>query len=91
MADRPQPSPRTFAVCVSSVPGPRDRLRVLGREVRSVHSLAEIGQRHALRVAVISAHGDLNFGLTADPAIVPDLDSMARGLEESASQLIAAG
>lgn len=90
LADRLQHSPRTFAVCVSNVPGPRDRLHVLGREVRSVHSLAEIGQRHGLRVAVISAHGNLNFGLTADPAIVPDLDSMARGIEEAAASLLRA-
>lgn len=88
LADRLQHSPRTFAVCVSNVPGPRDRLRVLGREVRSVHSLAEIGRRHALRVAVISAHGNLNVGLTADPAIVPDLGAMARGIEAEATELL---
>jgi hypothetical protein len=55
-----------------------------------MHSLAEIGRHHALRVAVVSAAGDLCFGFTADPAIVDDLGEMARGLEAEAEALIGA-
>ena len=55
-----------------------------------MHSLAEIGRHHALRVAVVSIGGDLCFGLTADPAIVDDLSAMARGIKMQAAELIAA-
>ena len=55
-----------------------------------MHSLAEIGRHHALRVAVVSIGGDLCFGLIADPAIVDDLSAMARGIEMQAAELIAA-
>ena len=74
-------SPRRFAVNVSNVPGPRSHVRVLGAPVERLHSIAEIGERHALRVAVVSMAGTLGFGFCADPAIVEDLDAMARGVE----------
>ena len=81
---------RSFALCISNVPGPRRPVSVLGSPVESMHTLAEIGRHHALRVAVVSAAGELHFGFTADPAIVDDLDEMARGLEAEAEALIAA-
>jgi diacylglycerol O-acyltransferase len=64
---------------------------VLDVPVRSVHSIAEIGERHALRVAVVSLAGALYFGLLADPAIVDDLEAMAEGVEAEAAALVAAG
>ena len=87
---RIEASPRSFALSVSNVPGPRRPVSVLGAPVESMHTLAEIGARHALRVAVVSLAGDLHFGFCADPAIVDDLDSMATGIEAEADALIAA-
>jgi Wax ester synthase/diacylglycerol acyltransferase catalytic domain/WS/DGAT C-terminal domain len=84
-------NPRRFAVNVSNVPGPRGPVSVLDVPVRSVHSIAEIGERHALRVAVVSLAGALYFGLLADPAIVDDLETMAEGVEAEAAALVAAG
>jgi diacylglycerol O-acyltransferase / wax synthase len=84
-------NPRRFAVNVSNVPGPRSPVSVLEAPVRSMHSIAEIGERHALRVAVVSLAGALNFGLVADPAIVDDLEAMAEGMEAEAAALVAAG
>ena len=55
-----------------------------------MHSIAEIGERHALRVAVVSLAGMLCFGFCADPAIVDDLAAMAEGSEAEASALIRA-
>ena len=56
-AERVERSPRMFALNVSNVPGPREPVAVLGARVESMHSLAEIGERHALRVAVVSLGG----------------------------------
>jgi hypothetical protein len=74
-------SPRTFALSVSNVPGPGGPLTVVGAPVEALYSLAEIGERHALRIAVVSASGNLRFGFCSDPAIVHDLDRLARGVE----------
>jgi diacylglycerol O-acyltransferase len=90
LAERIEASARSFALAVSNVPGPRRPVSVLGSPVESMHSLAEIGRRHALRVAVVSIGGELCLGLCADPAIVDDLEAMARGVEAEAAELIAA-
>jgi diacylglycerol O-acyltransferase / wax synthase len=83
-------SPRTFALNVSNVPGPAGPLTVLGAPVDAVYSIAEIGERHALRIAVVSASGDLRFGFCSDPAIVHDLDRLAGGVETEVEALTAA-
>lgn len=88
---RLEASPRTFALNVSNVPGPPARVSVLGAAVEAVYSLAEIGQRHALRIAVVSLAGELHFGLCADPGIVPGVELLASGLEADAAALVAAG
>jgi diacylglycerol O-acyltransferase len=87
---RLEASPRTFALNVSNVPGPARPVSVLGAPVEAVYSLAEIGERHALRIAVVSLSGQLNFGFCSDPAIVGDLDLLAREVEAEASALLAA-
>jgi len=88
--DRLEQSPRRFAVSVSNVPGPRSRVAVLGAPVDALYSIAEIGERHALRVAAVSLAGRLYFGFCADPGIVDDLQVMAEGVEAEAAELIAA-
>jgi WS/DGAT/MGAT family acyltransferase len=80
-------SPHSFSLCVSNVPGPRGPRYVLGGEVRAVHSLAEVAQRHGLRVAVFSFAGDLSFGLCADADAIPDLDVLAAGLQDAIAEL----
>jgi WS/DGAT/MGAT family acyltransferase len=88
--ERVERSPRTFALNVSNVPGPREPVAVLGARVEAMHSLAEIGERHALRVAVVSLADTLCFGFCADPAIVHDAQAIAAGTEAEAAALIAA-
>jgi hypothetical protein len=83
-------SPRRFAVSVSNVPGPRATPTVGGSTVRALHTVAEIGERHALRVSVVSMAGVLCFGFCADPAVVPDVSAMAHGIEAEAGALLAA-
>lgn len=90
-ARRLQASPRSFAICISNVPGPRRPVTVLGNSVESLHSIAEIGARHGLRVTVVSVAGTLGFGFCADPAIAEDLSEMAAGTEAEVAALVAAG
>jgi diacylglycerol O-acyltransferase len=83
-------SPRRFAVSVSNVPGPTRPVSVSGAAVRTVHSLAEVGQRHALRIAAQSLAGTLCLGFCADPDVVAEIDVMATAVETEAETLQAA-
>src|ERR1700733_9303855 len=80
--------PRSFALNVSNVPGPRRPVGVLGVPVAALYSLAEIGEHHALRVAVVSLAGTLNVGLVADPTLLADVDQLAAGMPSEAAELI---
>ncbi len=88
-AERVLAHPRSFALNVSNVPGPRLPVRVLGVPVRTMHSLAEIREHHALRVAVLSLADTLNFGLVADPTLLPDVDRLASDMQAEAAALTA--
>ena len=87
---RLEASPRRFAVNVSNVRGPSGPVTVLGAPAERLYSLAEIGERHALRVAVVSLGSQLCFGFCADPAIVDDVQAMADGVEAECAALVAA-
>ncbi|HEX3910405.1 MAG TPA: wax ester/triacylglycerol synthase domain-containing protein [Solirubrobacteraceae bacterium] len=81
-------NPRRFALSVSNVPGPREPVSVLENPVARLHSLAEIGEHHALRVSAMSLAGLLCFGLCADPHLVDRLQLMADGIEQEAEALL---
>ena len=86
-ADHVLAHPRSFALNVSNVPGPRRPVRVLGVPVRALYSLAEIGEHHALRVAVVSLADTLNVGLVADPTLLADVDHLAADMQAEAAAL----
>jgi diacylglycerol O-acyltransferase / wax synthase len=89
-AERVLAHPRSFALNVSNVPGPRRPVTVTGIPVRALHSLAEIREHHALRVAVVSLADRLHFGITADPTLVAGVDRLAADLGAEAEALSAA-
>jgi hypothetical protein len=60
---------------------------ILGSPVTSVHSIAELAERHALRIAVVSVAGRLYFGFCSDPEILDDVQAMADGVEAEAALL----
>lgn len=74
-------SPRVFTLNVSNVPGPRAQRAVLGAPVRRLCSLAEVANKHALRISVVSGCGRLTFGLCADPDAVGPVEPLARAIE----------
>jgi WS/DGAT/MGAT family acyltransferase len=90
LCERIERSPRAFALNVSNVPGPREPVTVCGTPVSSLHSIAEIAQHHAVRVAATSLCDDMFLGFCADPAIVDHVQSLAQATETAADELIAA-
>jgi diacylglycerol O-acyltransferase / wax synthase len=90
LAQRWAMSPRVFALNVSNVPGPQGELTVMGSPLLEMHTVAEIAERHALRVAVVSAVGRLSFGLCADADAVEGLDVVSDGITAELEALRAA-
>ncbi len=88
-ADHMLSSPRSFALNVSNVPGPRRPIDVLGVPVDALYSIAEIGERHALRITVLSLCDTLRFGLCADPELLPDVEQLAVAIQQEAAELAA--
>jgi hypothetical protein len=89
VCDRFQMDPREFALNVSNVPGPAHPVSVVGQPVLAIHDLADIAERHALRVAAVSYGDQLNFGLCADAALIQDLPGLADAIEVEAGDLMA--
>jgi diacylglycerol O-acyltransferase len=87
LAARWSMSPCVFALNVSNVRGPSEPLSVVGWPVRAVYSLAEVAQRHAVRVACMSASGQMTFGLCSDADAVSELDEIAAGIEAELAEL----
>jgi hypothetical protein len=84
-------NPREFAVNVSNVPGPQGEVRMLGRRVTDLYSVAEIADRHPLRIAAVSLTGVMHFGLCADPDLMTGASVVAAGIEESVAELLPSG
>ncbi len=90
MLSRANDNPRSFAVSVSNVPGPRHPVAVCGAEVTGLIGLAEIGRRHGLRVAAVSLGDAFSLGFCADPDLVPGVQRLAEAALADADRLAAA-
>jgi hypothetical protein len=55
--------------------------------VRELYSVAEIGERHALRVSAVSLAGILSVGFCAEPTAVPHLKIMVEGVNRELRSL----
>jgi WS/DGAT/MGAT family acyltransferase len=82
-------STRLFNLIVTNVPGPQFPLYILGREMLDIFPVAFLPEQHALAVAIMSYNGGINFGLLADYDALPDVDELARGLEDALAELVA--
>jgi hypothetical protein len=53
---------------------------MVGRPVARVYPVGPLVPHQGLAIAATSVDGELNFGLMADPDVVPDLDVVAEGI-----------
>ena len=86
--DKALAQPRSFALNVSNVPGPRRPVSVLGLPALALYSIAEIGERHALRIAGPVAGGHTAVG-PVRRSLLPDVDHLAADIEAEAAALLA--
>jgi len=82
-------STRLFNLLVTNIPGPQFPLYVLGHELEEVFPVAFLPRKHALAVAIMSYNGAINFGLLGDFDALPDIDSIAEGLQRELATLLA--
>ncbi|MHA7651566.1 wax ester/triacylglycerol synthase domain-containing protein [Mycobacterium sp. ML4] len=80
-------SPRHAVTLAAAAPGPRFRLRLMGRRLERI---LPIPPTHpGIGVTVLSYDGDLVFGITADYDAALDIDRLAAGIESGMARLIA--
>ena len=83
-------STRLFNLLVTNFPGPQIPIYVLGRELKGVFPVGFLARRHALAIAIISYNGQVNFGLLADRASMPDAERISAYLGEAVEELLVA-
>lgn len=81
---------RGVVTVATNVPGPRERSKILGREVLSVLPIPPIALQLRTGIAILSYADSLVFGIIADYDAAPDVDELARGIERAVAQLSAA-
>ncbi len=65
-----------FNLVISNVPGPQQPLYLAGTRLQHLYPVSAIGDGLGLNITVQSYLGGLDFGLIADPDLVPDLDAL---------------
>ncbi len=78
---------RLFNVTITNVPGPQLPLYGLGSKMTEIWPLVPLAADHAVGLAVLSYDGKVFFALNADRDTMPDLDTLAEGIEDSFAQL----
>jgi WS/DGAT/MGAT family acyltransferase len=87
MADRHRP---LFNVTISNVPGPAFPLYSIGARMVSNYPVGPIMDGGGLNMTVMSYLDQLDFGLQACPDVLPDVWSLAEGLQDALDELVAA-
>ncbi|MDX1886001.1 wax ester/triacylglycerol synthase family O-acyltransferase [Mycolicibacterium sp. 120270] len=80
---------RGVVTLATNVPGPRKRLRVMGREVVQVVPIPPIALQLRTGIAILSYADELVFGITGDFDTAWDVDDLAKGIEAAVARLVA--
>ncbi|MGW1884659.1 wax ester/triacylglycerol synthase family O-acyltransferase [Streptomyces sp. NPDC001970] len=78
-----------FDVLVTSVPLPRSALSLGGCPLREVYPMAPLARGQSLAVAMSTYGGHVHVGLVADGKALPDVDRLARSMEDELAALLA--
>jgi WS/DGAT/MGAT family acyltransferase len=78
---------RGIVTLATNIPGPRNRLAIMDREVAHLLPVPPIALRLRTGVAVLSYADDLVFGITADYDAGADVEELARGIEKAVTRL----
>ena len=79
---------RHLSTVTTNVPGPVDRLYLLGRRLVSAYPYVPLADRVRVGIAVTSYDGQLLVGVTADLDSVPDVDVLVAGVDRGFADLL---
>jgi diacylglycerol O-acyltransferase / wax synthase len=79
---------RSVVTLATNVPGPRQRLQVLGRPVEELLPIPPIALQLRTVISMLSYVDELVFGIIADYDATPDVDELARGIELGVARLV---
>ncbi|HTS97097.1 MAG TPA: wax ester/triacylglycerol synthase family O-acyltransferase [Streptosporangiaceae bacterium] len=80
---------REIVTVTTNVPGPRQPLYGMGRRLLEIIPYVPIATTLRTGVSIFSYCDNLTFGITGDYDTTPDLDVLARGIENGISELLA--
>ncbi len=78
---------REIVTVTTNVPGPQEPLYALGRRLVEIIPYVPIATTLRTGVAIFTYCGQVTFGVTGDYASTPDLDVLARGIEQGVAEL----
>jgi WS/DGAT/MGAT family acyltransferase len=81
---------REIVTVTTNVPGPRQPLYGLGRQLEEIIPYVPIATTVRIGIAIFTYCGNVTFGITGDFDTNPDLDVLARGIEQGISELLKA-
>jgi WS/DGAT/MGAT family acyltransferase len=87
LAGRAVARQRMVNLVVTNVPGPQFPLYLRGGRLLEAFPYVPIFAKNPIGVAVLSYDGQLNFGLTGDWDLIPDLDVLKHGIAEALTEL----
>ncbi len=78
---------RAFDTVTTNVPGPQIPLYLLGRRLQTLIPFVPLGPGVRISTAIVSYHGTINFGVTADYDSVRDLPVFLEGIAQTLDAL----
>ena len=79
---------RHLSTVATNVPGPTDRLYLVGRRMLAAYPYVPIADRVRLGIAVTSYDGQLLVGVTADRDSIPGVDMLVDGIDQGFADLL---
>jgi WS/DGAT/MGAT family acyltransferase len=79
---------REIVTVTTNVPGPQQPLYGLGRRLVEIIPYVPIATRVRTGVSIFTYCGKVTFGITGDYATTPDIDVLARGIEDGIAALL---
>ncbi len=82
-------SPRAFNLVVSNIPGPPVPMYMLGCPLRTVYPMVPLAENHAVSVGMLTVHEQACIGVYADREAMPDVDLLAKDIDDALGELLA--
>lgn len=80
-------SRRLFNFVITNVPGPQQSLQVEGCRLIETYPVMPLGRGQGLAIGLTSYDGKVYYGLTGDRDSMPDLDLLARSIQDALAEL----